>query len=923
MDAMPNTGFGSKQPDMFGRNTNQSFGQGNPMTLGAVYNKPVGGFNPDLYMAYGGDIPMYQGGGITPEKIKRARNEVKNPFLTRQRMLEYKKENPEATFWGETEGSRDPSTGYWDRVAFEWDKPWMFGSSEEEQMYTDPRQIQAQKNLIPGGSYFGIGDDLNPLEYLQNAFLLPQKGINKMLTGYYETPSQTVERYGDDMGLWGTALDVALDPMMYPELPIMATKAALTGATKYGTQAAKATADFTKKYGKKAYQKVAKYLDKLDPVKVMNILGYVKRTASQAGAHYDSGLSDEDIVTLVKEAMAAEAPANMSVAPQAMPSTRQAQAPAVNLQQANPYTGMSTEELNAILSRRYGGNMPDYQGGGDTPIMKQPYYSPDQRRAIAMELARRNAGDLMNPMGNIFSQPQAAQVSSGTPYINSGTPYINPGSNNFMQMISAGFTQNPVTGEWIAPEEVTNVSDAIKEKAKQSTEGVTPNERKEIEDAKKQVDDAKEEAIKETQPNYKETEGDETVTTDGQTYYTQQPQTGFYGGPGFKYKARGSYIDPETGKRVRVREKFKSPTGGDFFGFGRSGSPRKIKNTYNIYNNPYMYQMPGVTTPTTPAAQDTGLTPEQIAGRAAEEQYGQYLRAMQDDTATAEAQEAADMDRVQPRGLTADQYNPQPIPTEPPLWSRKDYMNLPSMQEMGSRGAAAYYPMDFSNPYDAMQDLQRGYSIPMAYPEPEMPINPGANIRGFAYGGNIPMAQMGINNQFSEDRYSTFLDDANSAVSQGFAQPASTGESVYSTGPQSGSYIENGKVMVYGEDPQKTGQIKEKVKKRGRRLGWDIAGEMLLPTANLIAGLAEYNQMQEPLTDVNQFVTSTGMKQGSSDINKNQFVDTVYPQDSGNYGAANAKYGGAQPQYENGGVYDLTPDEIERVLAMGGSIEYM
>ena len=63
MDGMPNQGFGSAQPDTFGRNTDQSFGQGNPMQLGDAFNEPVGGFNPDLYKQYGGaQLPMAQYG---------------------------------------------------------------------------------------------------------------------------------------------------------------------------------------------------------------------------------------------------------------------------------------------------------------------------------------------------------------------------------------------------------------------------------------------------------------------------------------------------------------------------------------------------------------------------------------------------------------------------------------------------------------------------------------------------------------------------------------------------------------------------------------------------------------------------------------------------------------------------------------------
>lgn len=51
IDAMPDEGFGSKQLDTFGRNTDKSFGQPNPsgVKLDESFNKPVGGFNPMLY----------------------------------------------------------------------------------------------------------------------------------------------------------------------------------------------------------------------------------------------------------------------------------------------------------------------------------------------------------------------------------------------------------------------------------------------------------------------------------------------------------------------------------------------------------------------------------------------------------------------------------------------------------------------------------------------------------------------------------------------------------------------------------------------------------------------------------------------------------------------------------------------------------
>lgn len=58
-DAMPNSGFGSKQPDTFGRNIDQSFGQGNPTQLPA--QQPLQGIMS--MFAYGGNLPEYQSAG--------------------------------------------------------------------------------------------------------------------------------------------------------------------------------------------------------------------------------------------------------------------------------------------------------------------------------------------------------------------------------------------------------------------------------------------------------------------------------------------------------------------------------------------------------------------------------------------------------------------------------------------------------------------------------------------------------------------------------------------------------------------------------------------------------------------------------------------------------------------------------------------
>jgi hypothetical protein len=66
-NVMPNTGFGSGQSiNNFGRNTDQSFGQGNPMTLGEDFNKPVGSMYN--YLGKSGDVNPPQGQGFDWKK---------------------------------------------------------------------------------------------------------------------------------------------------------------------------------------------------------------------------------------------------------------------------------------------------------------------------------------------------------------------------------------------------------------------------------------------------------------------------------------------------------------------------------------------------------------------------------------------------------------------------------------------------------------------------------------------------------------------------------------------------------------------------------------------------------------------------------------------------------------------------------------
>jgi hypothetical protein len=101
--------------------------------------------------------------------------------------------------------------------------------------------------------------------------------------------------------------------------------------------------------------------------------------------------------------------------------------------------------------------------------------------------------------------------------------------------------------------------------------------------------------------------GNRSSTSTARTYNTLGQG---YGQDNRKYKARGYTIDPVTGKKQRFRWKSKPGAGGgnnNFYGQGRNGYPRKVKNTYNIYNGQGM-------TPYTPREWDNNTTDGQVAG---------------------------------------------------------------------------------------------------------------------------------------------------------------------------------------------------------------------------------------------------------------------------------------------------------------------
>lgn len=308
--------------------------------------------------------------------------------------------------WLSAAGKNDPSTGYWDRVK----GANLFQRTGDDDV--DPRMHQAFEKLYGKGAT-GFGD------WIQNLFTMPEKEINNLLTGYYEGPGTTAKRYDPDTQAgW---INLAADPMMYPELPYAIGKGAVKGVAKaapYVASAATTAAKATAKYGKKAIDLVMKYVPNFN----MGTLATVASRLGQAGLHLDDNTTPEDIQKALessayssekeykahlldpysKEKAAAQQAWNLQAPPQ---YTTTPTGPAVQMSQViGPkrsssqqlsdttsvapkqdtidFSKLSDAELKKILnSKRLGGSMPTYQGGGS--------YTPEQKARAAAILAAR------------------------------------------------------------------------------------------------------------------------------------------------------------------------------------------------------------------------------------------------------------------------------------------------------------------------------------------------------------------------------------------------------------------------------------------------------------------------------------------------------------------------------------------------------
>lgn len=218
----------------------------------------------EMQMRYGGSA-YYQVGSTTTEPQTKK--------LSGKKKIEPKPYIPTNTY----KVGPDASKGYIDRVI----DANIFRSDSRDEV--DPRMYIAAQKLNPfSDKVKGVGD------YFGNLLSMPQKEVNNLLTGYYESPMDTKSRYSevsDSKHFWG---DVATDPMMYPELPIMLGKGAvkLTGkAVQKVVPYAKEIAQLTAKYGSQAAKFLAQYIGKM-PFEQLLSKGYlVANRIGQAGMH--------------------------------------------------------------------------------------------------------------------------------------------------------------------------------------------------------------------------------------------------------------------------------------------------------------------------------------------------------------------------------------------------------------------------------------------------------------------------------------------------------------------------------------------------------------------------------------------------------------------------------------------------------------
>jgi len=164
----------------------------------------------------------------------------------------------------------DNYTGYWDRAFDQFGRVLGTGNPNGEEITwtskNDPRMEIAAEKLNPFSSHYnGEGFLGGAMDYLGNLASMPQKEMNHIMTGLYETPMTTVSRYHKLN--YGTRLvgDIVSDPLIMD----FAIKAAAKKAIPYGANAARYVADASvegaKYLGKKLAPLIGNIAKKIEP----------------------------------------------------------------------------------------------------------------------------------------------------------------------------------------------------------------------------------------------------------------------------------------------------------------------------------------------------------------------------------------------------------------------------------------------------------------------------------------------------------------------------------------------------------------------------------------------------------------------------------------------------------------------------------
>lgn len=565
----------------------------------------------------------------------------------------------------------------------------------------------------------------------------------------------------------------------------------------------------------------------------------------------------------------------------------------------------------AMPELMYGGNLPEMANGGEDdgpagwppgqpwlPLFDQLGYSKAEEEAKWKKQFEANK----KKFGNLPTQVNQTDALSTAPIPNlpQNAPATNDPTIN-AKPATIQLSDAEVKGTNTTPAK-RSVSAATKKKAKQSTVGKTPAARKEIEAAQREV--AREAAP--IRGNYTEAGKPSAVSSESYTANQgnsqQMPIPGYGGG---RMKIKG--VDPETGKRFKI--KYDTAYSPRDFGNGRGRGPRVIK--YDIYNNPvYM---------------EEHSEAAQIVNEVAPRQFNELNPDIN----------APNFDPRFPQGQGAFSngnqtwYNPsdfnddfQPVnefalnnPSAPAYFTEDDYrsMNQPNQPQLDVSNYTQ--APGVGNQYENLRPRQveevPGETTPANLNERFMKQVNSDFEQGFNYGGNYPMMVEGgpFNNEGS----------------------AALGEDAYAAGPESGSYVdETGALVTYGDKPKPD----MKAKLKGNNDGFNQWAPMILPAMDMISSIAEQGdarrneaQLQNLKQASNVFTPNTDMNRGKHTINQGYFdpsnmVATQFTgNDQGAIGSPNvySQYGGEMQS----GEYYLTEDEIKKVMAMGGQIEYL